>query len=643
MATASSVSVREPRLDGEDVYWTEGRPLEQGRQVIVRWNEREGAVDLTPAEFNARTRAHEYGGGWYTVDNGTVYFVNFDDGQIYRQERDSAPVALTEKGPFQHGDLVVDRARNRLLCIREDSSGLPSADEHVAPADGSRGPEPRDLLIAIDLATGGVDILASGYDFYTTPRPSADGKRLAWISWRHPNMPWDGTELWVADLDDDGRPKNARLVAGSADESVTQPEWAPDGSLVFISDRSGWWNLYRLPAPASADNQPAEPLAPMDAELGGPQWVFGMTWYGIRPDGTVVAKVRRNGIDSMWHISVNGTPSQIDVPEVAIDSSVRVDGNRLAYIGAGPAQAPSVVLVDLDSGAHRVLRSAFDINVDKSYVSLPETIDYPTTDGDTAHAYYYPPTNPDFEGPEGELPPLVVMSHGGPTGNSTPVLDLEKQVFTSRGLGVVDVNYRGSTGYGRDYMRRLDHKWGIYDVDDCLAAAQFLANRTDVDPQRMAIRGGSAGGYTTLCALVFHDVFAAGASYFGVGDVEALSRFTHKFESRYMDRLVAPYPEGVETLRARSPIHFMERISRPVIVLQGEDDMVVPMAQAEDLVASLRERRVPHAYLLFPGEGHGFRQAQNIRRSLEAELSFYAQVFGFELADAFQPVKVDNL
>ena len=487
-------------------------------------------------------------------------------------------------------------------------------------------------------------VLASGYDFYSTPRPSADGSRLAWISWRHPNMPWDGTELWVADVDGDGGFQNARQVAGGAEESVEQPEWAPDGSLVFISDRTGWWNLYRQDVRAGSSGGAAQPIAPMDAELGGPQWVFGMTWYG----NSLRRHDRREGPPERPRFAL-GDPGYRQSAKAGCPRdrhglvTRRWPVTAWRTSGRVPLRRRRSVLVDLDSGTHRVLRSAFDLAVDTSYISIPETIDFPTTDGDIAHAYYYPPTNPDFQGPAGERPPLVVMSHGGPTANSTPVLDLEMQVFTSRGFGVVDVNYRGSTGYGREYMRRLDHKWGIYDVDDCIAAAQFLADRGDVDPERMAIRGGSAGGYTTLCALVFHDVFAAGASYFGVGDVEALARLTHKFESRYMDRLVAPYPEGVETLRARSPIHFMDRISRPVIVLQGEDDKVVPKAQAEQLVASLRERRVPHAYMLFAGEGHGFRRRGTSRRSLEAELSFYAQVFGFDLADAIAPVKVDFL
>ncbi|MEO6351292.1 MAG: S9 family peptidase [Candidatus Limnocylindrales bacterium] len=646
MAVGSNLSLREPRLDGDDVYWTEGRPSEGGRQVIVRWNERHGATDLTPAPFNARTMAHEYGGGWYAVDNGTVYFVNLADGRVYRQTAGGTPEALTEEGPYRHGDLVVDHARSRLLCVREDMSPVQSADGHAA-ADGERGPEPQDLLVAIDLTSGHVDLLASGYDFYSTPRPREDGTMLAWLSWRHPHMPWDATELWVADLDEAGMPTNQRQIAGGGEESVVQPEWAPDGSLVFVSDRTGWWNLYRWSGDGDHDGDEGaaevEPILPMESEFAGPQWVFGMRWFGFAVDGSIVAAANSGGYDRLWHIPAHGGGARpLDIPDEILDS-ISVSGSRVTYVG-GAANAPrGVVLLDVSTGERRVLRHAFDLEIDDKYLSRPEAITFPTTDWDMAHALYYPPTNPDMTAPAGERPPLVVMSHGGPTAQSSRALSFDRQQFTSRGFGVVDVNYRGSNGYGRAYMRKLDGQWGIYDVDDCIAAARYLVERGDVDAKRLAIRGGSAGGYTTLCALVFHPVFSAGASYFGVGDLEALARFTHKYESRYLDRLVAPYPSGRDVYKERSPVYFTDRIRSPLIVLQGEDDMVVPIAQAEQLVASLRERRIPHAYITFPGEGHGFRHAANIRRSVEAELSFYAQVFGFELADDIEPVQIAYL
>ena len=636
MSVAGSLALREPRLDGDDVYWTEGRPQERGRQVVVRWNERSGTADVTPQGFDARTMAHEYGGGAYAVHDGTVFFANLADARVYRQPTGDAPQPLTEEGPYRYADLVVDPTHGRLLAIREDHGPVAAA-QAAAEAPGGRGPEPENTLVAIELNGGGQTVIASGHDFYSTPRPSPDGGRLSWLAWRHPNMPWDASELWLADVADDGSLRDARVVCGGPDESIAQPEWAPDGSLVFVSDRSGWWNLYRW----SGGEETA--LLPTDAEFAGAQWVFGMSWFHVAADGSIVAAGRRSGRDELWLVPADGRdPERFAVPDEQIHG-VRAGRDRVVYIGASATDPRAVVLLDLRTAERRVLRLAAELDIDPAYVSVPVPITYPTSGGRQAHALYYRPTNPAAEDPPDALPPLVVMSHGGPTSHAWAGLDLGTQVFTSRGFAVVDVDYGGSTGYGREYMRSLDGQWGIVDVEDCINAARFLAQRGEVDPQRLAIRGGSAGGFTTLAALVFHDVFAAGASHYGVGDLEALARDTHKFESRYLDRLVAPYPDGVEVYRQRSPIHFVDRISRPVIVLQGEEDMVVPVAQAEALVAALRAKRIPHAYLLFPGEGHGFRRSENMTRAREAELSFYAQVFGFELADDFEPVEVEFL
>ncbi len=644
MAVASQVSLREPRFFGDGIYWTEGRPQENGRQVIVRWDAREGAVDVTPPSFNARTMIHEYGGGWYTVDPATetVYFSNLPDSRIYRQARGAAPVALTAEADVRFGDLVLDAARQRLVCVREDHTGLDHA-AHVAQ-EGGRAPEARNELVSVDLSSGSVTVLTSGHDFYSTPRVSSDG-RLAWLAWDHPNMPWDATELWVAQFDAAGALKNERLVAGGMDESIVQPEWSPDGSLVFVSDRSGWWNLYRWSGGAGGGESGggSVALAPMNAEFAGPQWVFGLAWYGIDQQGTIYAAAGDDGVGGVWAIPLSGAPRRLKLPDQLIESIHVGSGGRLLYFGGSWRDPRAVVLVDVGTGERQVLRTQFELEVDPGYLAQPEEIEFPTTDGETAFALYYAPTNPDVAGPAGERPPLVVMSHGGPTSSASSALQFEINSFTSRGFAVADVNYRGSTGHGREYMRRLDGMWGVYDVDDCIAAAQFLAARGDIDPQRMAITGGSAGGYTTLAALVFHDVFAAGASHYGVGDLEGLARDTHKFESHYLDRMVAPYPEGLALYRERSPIRHIERLSRPVIVLQGVDDQVVPIAQAEQIVEALRRQRIPYAYLPFEGEGHGFRQAANMRRALEAELSFYAQVFGFQLADDFEPVKVEFL
>ncbi|HUG46909.1 MAG TPA: prolyl oligopeptidase family serine peptidase [Candidatus Limnocylindria bacterium] len=639
MAVAGSVALREPRLDRGDVYWTEGRPEERGRQVVVRWSEADGRRDALAPDFNARTMAHEYGGGAYAVSDGWLYFSNLADGRIYRQRPgESEAKPITPEGPYRYADLLVDEHHGRLLAVREDHTPVQEA---AQPAAGStRGPEPENSLVAISLsepaAERPVQVLAAGRDFYSSPRPSPDGSHLAWLSWSHPNMPWDASELWLAGVEDDGSLADARRVAGEADESIVQPEWAPDGRLVYVSDRSGWWNLYALAVP-QRDGDAAQPLAPMEAEFAAPQWVFGMTWYDVADDGTIVAVAHRAGRDELWMVPPKGQPERVQVPDEQI-WSLRVEGRRLAYLGASAVSPNEVVLLDLDADQRRSLRRAYDLEVPPEYISRPQQITFPTSGGKTAHALYYAPVNPDVEPPPTERPPLVVMSHGGPTSSAWSGLSLATQVFTSRGFAVVDVDYGGSSGYGREYMRRLDGQWGVVDVEDCINAARHLADSGEVDGQRMAIRGGSAGGFTTLCGLIFHDVFAAGASHFGVGDLEALARDTHKFESRYLDRLVAPYPEQLELYRQRSPIHFAKQCGCPVIVFQGLDDKVVPVAQAEELVDALRRNNLPHAYLAFEGEGHGFRRAENIRRALEAELSFYAQIFGFELADDIEPV-----
>jgi dipeptidyl aminopeptidase/acylaminoacyl peptidase len=631
MAVSSSVALQQPRIDGDDIYWTEGRPAEMGRQVIVRRRSDGTIEDVTPPGFNARTMAHEYGGGWYAVHAGTVYSVSIDDQRIYVQAAGGAPQPLTLAGPFRYGDLWFDRAHDRLLCVREDFSDV---DPTKRGSDG-RAQDPVEAVVAIDPASGAARVLVDGYDFFSTPRPSPDGRQLAWLAWRHPNMPWDTTELWLAEVDGDGLPQNARMIAGGGQESIVQPEWTPDGTLVFVSDRSGWWNLYRW------SESGAQPVASMAAEFAGPQWVFGMTWYGVDDDGTIVASVRANSREELWLFPRQGAGRRLEVPDDDIASLV-VGGGRIVYVGGSPTEPSAIVSLERHSGRREVLRRSFNVDFPAEYLSRPEPITFPTTDGGVAHALFYRPTNPDFNAPAGERPPLIVTIHGGPTSNTGGTLSLGRLFFTSRGFAVVDVDYRGSSGYGREYMRQLDGKWGVYDIDDVVAAARYLTERGDVDGRRMAIRGGSAGGYTTLAALAFRDVFAAGASYFGVGDLGALARDTHKFESRYLDRLVAPWPAGEAVYRERSALYHADQISRPLLVLQGEDDMVVPVAQAQEMVAALRRNGVPYAYIAFPGEGHGFRRAANIRRSLEAEWSFYAQLFGFAPADTFEPIKIEG-
>jgi dipeptidyl aminopeptidase/acylaminoacyl peptidase len=622
LVLAGSRSLAEPMLDGHDLYVLESRPDEGGRVTLLRGSPDGDVTEVTPAPANVRTRVHEYGGGAWTVDSGLVVRSEFSDGSLSRIDPDGGTRALVSTPGLRFADLSIDRSRGRVLAVMEDHR----TDDH----------DPASSIVAVGLDDGVISVLVAGHDFVSHPRLSPDGATMSFLSWQRPDMPWDATRLWSAGVAPDGSMTTPELVAGGEGESIAGPAWAPDGSLVFASDRSGWWNLYRW-RPGSE----VEPLLPLDAEFAGPQWVFGLRTFGFDGQGRVVAIARSRGQDRLLVIGPSGTQ---EIPLDATDLSyVSVTGSTVVLLAAQPTRPTAVLRVDLVTGVTERIREARSLGLDPAYLAVPRFVEFPTAAGRTAFAFHYPPTNPDVAAPAGEAPPLVVISHGGPTSHTSRRLDLEIQAFTSRGFSVVDVDYGGSTGYGRAYRRLLDDAWGDVDLEDCTAAATWLASQGLADPTRLVIRGGSAGGYTTLCAVTFGDAFAAGASYFGVGDLEALARDTHKFESRYLDRIVAPWPDGVEVYRERSPIHAVDRIRTPLLVLQGTDDMVVPRAQADELVAALARNGVPHAYLLFEGEGHGFRRAENRRRSLEAELSFYAQVLGFELADRIQPVEVTGL
>lgn len=606
-------------LDGDAALWTEGRPAEGGRTVVVRLDPDGAPADVTPAPFNARSRVHEYGGGAVLAAGGDVFFVNFADQRLYRQTPGTPPAALTPEDDARYADMVLDAARDRLICVRENhaAEGLPVND-----------------LVAVPLAGGAPQVLAQGRDFYAAPRLSPDGRQLAWLTWDLPAMPWDTTTLWRATLADDGGLDDAVAVAGGLAESVFQPAWAPDGTLHFVSDRSGWWNLYR----ATDDG---ESLCPMEAEFGLPLWQLGMRTYGFAGDGRLVAMCERDGLWSLGLVQ-DGRFDAFDLPYTAF-GALTVAGDTALFVGAAATVPPEVVRFDLGSGGTEVLKRSSGATVDAAFLSVPEPVTFPTEDDAVAHGFFYAPANGDFSGPPEALPPLMVRSHGGPTGATSSAFSLAIQYWTSRGFAVLDVNYRGSTGYGRAYREVLYGVWGLADVADCVAGAEFLAAQGRVDGERLAIRGGSAGGYTTLAALTFHHAFKAGASLYGIGDLEALAADTHKFESRYLDQLIGPYPARRDLYVARSPIHHAQRLDCPVIFFQGLDDKVVPPNQAEAMVASLTERGVPVAYVPFVGEGHGFRVAANIKRALEAELYFYGRVFGFDPADDIEPVEIANL
>jgi dipeptidyl aminopeptidase/acylaminoacyl peptidase len=624
-----------PKLAADGaIWWAEGRPIEGGRVVLMRRSAGVEPEEVTPAAVNVRTRVHEYGGGsWHLAAPDLVLFVDFGNQRLYRQRLGEEPVAITPepKSPaaLRYADMRVTPDGKTVVCVRE------------VHGEG----EPENQVISLPLNDAGEPtVLASGRDFYSFPRVSPDGATLAFTCWDHPNMPWDGTELWVGPL---ASPDEARLVAGGSAESIFQPEWDADGKLHFVSDRDGWWNLYRVEGEPAAEGSDAEivQLTHEQADLAHPQWLFDGSTYAFL-DGGRVACVRTERGEERLGLLEPGAEAVRDLglPFTSFGfPSLSALGDRVAFAAAGPATEAAVVVYDTASGELETVRESSDQPVDPAYVSTPRAIEFPTGDGEVAHGFFYPPANPDFSAPEGELPPLIVQSHGGPTSHATPALDREFVYWTSRGFGVVDVNYRGSSGYGRAYREGLNGTWGIVDTEDCVRAATFLAESGEADGARLAIRGGSAGGYATLCALVFHDEFATGASYYGVADTETLARDTHKFESRYLDNLIGPYPERADLYRERSPIHFVERLRVPVILFQGLEDEVVPPSQAETMVAALKRNGIPHAYLAFAGEQHGFRRSETEIRCLEAELYFYGRILGFEPAGAIEPVEIDGL
>jgi dipeptidyl aminopeptidase/acylaminoacyl peptidase len=625
-----SIGLGQVKMDQDDIYWIEMRPSEGGRQVIVRYSPDGVKADVTPTGFNARTRVHEYGGGDYLVHEGVVYFSNFTDQQLYRQAQNSAPQLLTRQDgngdvtDLRYADAVFDSKRGRLICVREDHR--------------QKNREATNELVAISSDNGEAKVIVSGNDFYSSPRISPDGARLAWLTWNHPNMPWDGCELWVGEIAADGTIANPQRLAGALDESIWQPEWSPDGSLYFVSDRSGWWNLYR-----SNEEGAPECVCQMEAEFGAAQWIFGLSTYAFESAERIVCAYSERAI---WHLGIietrTGRLERIDTPYTEISYVCASPGH--AVFRAGSPREPFALLdFDLSTQTAKVLQRQSRIQVDPGYYSEAQAIEFPTEDGLTAHGFFYPPCNRDFAAPENERPPLLVKSHGGPTSATIAVLVPGIQYWTSRGIAVLDVNYGGSTGYGRAYRERLNGKWGIVDVDDCVNGAKFLAQTGKVDGNRSMIDGGSAGGYTTLCALTFRDYFKAGASHYGVSDLEALDEDTHKFESRYSNSLIGPYPERKDLYIERSPIHFANQLSVPVIFFQGLEDKVVPPNQAEKMVEVLREKNIPVAYVAFEGEQHGFRRAENIKRSLDGELYFYSRVFHFQLSDAIESVLIHNL
>ncbi len=620
--TSSIVGLSAPTLNSGGAWWLESRPEEGGRIALVRRMPDGRQREDLATEFSVRSRVHEYGGGALLVAEDRAWFCNDSDQSLYALNSDGAVQRLTHTEGVRYADMALDADRSRLIAVREDHRG---------------GGEAQNTLVAIDTRDGTERVLLQGEDFYSSPALSPDGNRLAWLSWRHPDMPWDHTRLWLAELDESGQPDSIVLVAGDVEESVQQPKWLPDGRLSFVSDRNNWWNLYAWQAGETRS------LLTMEAEFGLPQWVFGLSTYAVLDDGRLLCAYTSNGTWSLGCLSLeNGLFETVATPYSKIDS-LSAYGRELVFIGSSPERCAEIVQLDVDTLASGILKSSSEMDIDPAFISHPEPIEFPTANGLTAHALYYPPNNPDCQAPDGDLPPLLVQCHGGPTAATSTTLDLRVQYWTSRGFGLLDVNYGGSTGYGREYRQRLNGQWGIVDVADCVNGAAYLADQGRVDRSRLAIRGGSAGGYTTLAALAFSKVFRAGASHYGIGELLSLAADTHKFESRYLDRLVGPLPEAKAIYEQRSPINAADQISVPVIFFQGLEDRVVPPSQATAMVASLESRGLPVAYVPFEGEQHGFRQAKNIRQALDGDWWFYGQVWEFEVPEPPQPVSISNL
>ncbi len=628
MVAAGAAPLSQSAIDGDDVYWVAGRASEGGRNTLLR--ERDGTItELTPASlvsgtgapFNVRSRVHEYGGGALLVDQGLIVFSHFADNRLYVLRDGEAPAPFTPAGSRRYADFVHDANRQRLITVCEDHAG---------------GGYPANFICAAGF-DGSQTTLVSGADFYAAPRLSPDGSQLAWLSWMHPCMPWQGTQLWLADLAADGSVSQARLVAGGEDESICQPEWSPGGALHFVSDRSGWWNLYRFDGAHSAA------LCPREAEFGGPLWTFGNALYGFRSESDIVCSYIENGVSQLARLS-NGALTPIANPYQEI-RELRVHGDVIVFFGGAPTIASELVRMDLATGTSRVLATSIASLPATANLSVPASISYPSAGGRTAYAFYYPPQNARYQADPaaGEKPPLMVIGHGGPTSMAANTLKLATQFWTSRGFAVLDVNYGGSTGFGRAYRNALKGQWGVVDVDDCVAGARYLAEQGLVDADRLVIRGGSAGGLTVLCALAFHDVFKAGASYYGVSDLAGLDADSHKFEAQYTAWLIAPQPQAAQLYRERSPIHHADKLKNPMIFFQGLDDKVVPPPQSEVMVDALRRAGVPVAYMTLEGEGHGFRKADSIVRTLEAELAFYLRIFGVTPAEPLPALHIENL
>ncbi|MGH1471151.1 MAG: S9 family peptidase [Cellvibrionaceae bacterium] len=666
MLTKANSGLSEPQFDGDDIYWLESRPFEKGRNCIIKLDSNGRQQDILPAPLNARSRINEYGGGSYCVHDGIVFFVLFDDQRIYSidtrtfasQTKEHAELHLTKPTPqaltpkennIRYGDLTIDPIRQKLIAVCEDHSRCKN--------NHNDAKEPETYLVSINLykdhSLEPPTILTSGKDFYSNPSISPDGKKMSWLSWNHPNMPWDETQCWIAELEKSGKLTNTVQIPSKENESLFQPIWSPDNKMYFSSDKNNWWNIYTYNP--KNNNDKVRCIYKDDAEYATPQWVFGLKTFSFLDSSTILTTYTKNGFWFLAKIHIRENHDKNTKEDIEIDSTnigyVTAHDGRGIFIGANSKNFDSLYLFENNpiKNSTSVISHTGSLTVGEHYLSTPETITFPVTSGttlnDEGYAFFYPPQNADYltNSKTGKKPPLLVFCHGGPTAATHSSLNLKIQYWTSRGFAVADVNYGGSTGYGRHYRDRLKKQWGLVDVQDVIDCVKYLSNENKIDPEKTAIRGGSAGGYTVLSALTFHNIFKAGTSLYGIGDLETLATDTHKFESRYLDQLVGPYPKDKNVYQDRSPIHFVKNLNCPVLFLQGLKDKVVPPNQAEAMVDALDKQKIPVAYVAFPEEGHGFRQAENIQKALESELYFYSKVFDIPLTEDIKPIQIKHI
>ena len=622
--TEGGLRFSEIRSNGSDLYFLEGRPEESGRYVIVKQASDGKISDAIPKEFNSRNAVHEYGGGSYAVGQKNIYFTNWNDQRIYKVNGENVN-PITKEPPFEksirYSDLTLSIDEEWLFCVRET---------HFEKE------EAKNELVAISTTENSQIVLCTGRDFYSSPRINPTNKEICWLEWDHPNMPWDGTELFIANFDLDGL-SEIKFIDGSKNISIIQPEWSDSGELIYISDESGWWNLKKY-----SENTTAT-ILDEETDHGEPAWNFGVRTYFLKDDYIYLRGSSKNNNKGLIRkINISGEIiEEIEVLHTSIGGLTHHE-NKALYIGASPVSNSEIVSYDLMKKNEETIKESNPVKIDIEEISIPEEISFPTTQNAIAYGYFYKPKNKNFQGESEEKPPLLVISHGGPTSATSNALNLSIQYWTNRGIAVADINYRGSTGYGKKFRDSLKGNWGVYDTDDCIAAVDHLSEKGLVDSSRVAIKGGSAGGYTTINALTFHDRFAVGATYYGIADLSVFIDDTHKFESKYLESLIGKYPEEKEKYYERSAINFTDQLSCPMIIFQGTEDKIVPPSQAEIMAQGLRDKKIPFSLIMYEGEQHGFRQSKNIISSLESEIYFYSKVLGFKPFDKLKEVEIEN-